>query len=179
MAGFNRVTLIGNLTRDPQSKALPSGITLCEFGLAINRKFKSAVGEDKDDVCYVDCSAYGKQADVLQEYCRKGKPLFVEGRLKYDTWEDKNGGKRSKLTVVVENFQFLGSRDDAAHAGDGDSAASLDRSTDQTRPAGERRQWKPTQNRLFGPGNRERKRGNNPESPVSPQEQFAEADIPF
>jgi single-strand DNA-binding protein len=112
MSSFNRVTMIANLTRDPQSKVLPSQTSLCEFGVAMNRRFRTQAGEDREEVCFVDCSAFGKQAEVIQQYCKKGKQLFIEGRLKYDTWDDKNGGgKRSKLSVVVENFQFLGGRD--------------------------------------------------------------------
>ena len=116
MAGFNRVTLIGNLTRDPQVKNLPNNTVVAEFGLATSRKYRTAGGEDREEVCFVDCAAFGKQAEVIQAYCRKGKQLFVEGRLKYDVWDDKAGnGKRSKLSVVVENFQFLGSRDGAGN----------------------------------------------------------------
>jgi single stranded DNA-binding protein len=90
-------------------KHLPGGTAVAEFGLAMNRKYRTAAGEDREDVCFVDCEAFGKQADTIAQWCRKGKPLFVEGRLKWDTWEDRNGGgKRSKLTVTVENFQFLG-----------------------------------------------------------------------
>jgi len=110
MPALNKVMLIGNLTRDPQTKQLPSNTTLVEFGLAMSRRFKTQSGEEKEEVCFVDCTAFGKQADVIAQYCTKGKPIFIEGRLKYDTWDDKNGGgKRSKLSVVVENFQFLGS----------------------------------------------------------------------
>ena len=77
---------------------------MAEFGLACNRKFKAATGEDREEVTFVDCSAFGRTAEIINQYCTKGKPIFVEGRLKYDTWEDKHGGgKRSKLTVVVEN----------------------------------------------------------------------------
>ena len=101
-ASFNRVMLMGNLTRDPQMRFTPSNTAICEFGLACNRKFKTASGEDREDVTFVDITAFGRQAEVINQYCRKGKPLFIEGRLKYDTWEDKNGGgKRSKLSVVV------------------------------------------------------------------------------
>jgi single-strand DNA-binding protein len=120
MPSFNRVMLIGNLTRDPQSKTLPSNTTVCEFGLAMSRRYRTQSGEDREEVAFVDCSAFGKQAEVIQQYCAKGKQLFVEGRLKYDTWDDKNGGgKRSKLSVVVENFQFLGAPtgSSASHAG--------------------------------------------------------------
>ncbi len=126
MASFNRVTLLGNLTRDPQLKFLPSQTQVCEFGLAMNRKFKLQSGEDREEVTFVDVTAFGRQAEIINQYCTKGKQIFIEGRLKLDTWEDKNGGgKRSKLTVVVENFQLLGGRDDAAggRAGGGGDAA--------------------------------------------------------
>ena len=120
MASFNRVILLGNLTRDPQVKFLPSQMQVAEFGLACNRKFKTASGEDRDETTFVDITAFGKQAELINQYFTKGKPIFIEGRLKFDSWEDKNGGgKRSKLTVVVENFQFVGGRDDAAGGGGG------------------------------------------------------------
>jgi single-strand DNA-binding protein len=100
---------MGNLTRDPAVKHLPSQMVVVEFGLAVNRKYKTADGVDKEEVAFVDCTAFGRQAETISQYCTKGKPIFVEGRLKFDTWDDKQGGgKRSKLTVVVENFQFLG-----------------------------------------------------------------------
>src|SRR5688500_17893477 len=100
---------MGNLTRDPQVKHLPSQMVVVEFGLAVNRKYKTADGADKEEVAFVDCTAFGRQAETISQYCTKGKPIFVEGRLKFDTWDDKSGGgKRSKLTVVVEHFQFLG-----------------------------------------------------------------------
>ena len=81
---------------------------MCEIGLAVNRKYRTKEGEDREETTFVDCEAWGKQAEVLKQYMTKGKPLFVEGRLKLDTWEDKDGGKRSKMRVVIENFQFLG-----------------------------------------------------------------------
>lgn len=109
MASFNRVILIGNLTRDPEVKRLPSDTTVAEFGVATNRKFKTAAGEQREEVCFVDCTAFGRQAEIIKEYCAKGKQLCVEGRLKLDTWEDRETGQnRSKLTVVVENFTLLG-----------------------------------------------------------------------
>src|SRR6266403_743242 len=118
MPSFNKVMMIGNLTRDPQVKNLPSGVVLAEFGLAMSRKYRTASGEDKEEVCFVDCAEFGKQAETIAQWCRKGKPLFAEGRLKYDTWEDRLGGqKRHKLSVTVENFQFLGSRTDDASGG--------------------------------------------------------------
>ena len=121
MPSFNKVVLMGNLTRDPQLKHLPSNLVVDEFGLACNRRYRTAAGEDKEEVAFVDCTAFGRQAETIGQYCTKGKPLFVEGRLKYDTWDDKQGGgKRSKLSVVVENFQFVGA---PRGAGEGGAAA--------------------------------------------------------
>ena len=108
MANLNKVMLIGNLTRDPDLKFTPGNQAVCEIGLAVNRKYRTKDGEDREETTFVDCEAWGKQAEVLKQYMAKGKPLFVEGRLKLDTWEDKDGGKRSKMRVVIENFQFLG-----------------------------------------------------------------------
>ena len=108
MANLNKVMLIGNLTRDPDLKYTPGNQAVCEIGLAVNRKYRTKEGEDREETTYVDCEAWGKQAEVLKQYMTKGKPLFIEGRLKLDTWEDKDGGKRSKMRVVIENFQFLG-----------------------------------------------------------------------
>ena len=120
MASFNKVMLMGNLTRDPQMKYLPSQTAVVEFGIATNRKYKLQSGEDREEVCFVDCTAFGRQGEVINQYCQKGKPIFIEGRLKFDSWDDKNSGqKRSKLTVVVDNFQFIGGRDDAGGGGGG------------------------------------------------------------
>jgi single-strand DNA-binding protein len=109
---FNKVIIGGNLTRDPQLKYLPNQTAVCEFGMAINRKWKSASGEAKEDTTFVDCVSFGKQAEVINQYFSKGKSIFIEGRLKFDTWEDKQSGvKRSKLSVVIESFQFCGGRE--------------------------------------------------------------------
>src|SRR3954468_17511590 len=109
MANFNKIILVGNLTRDPQLKYLPSQMAVVDFGLAVNHKFRTKTGEDREEVCFIDCSCFGKGAEIINQYCQKGKQILVEGRLKYDTWEDKQGGgKRSKHSVVVDNFQFLG-----------------------------------------------------------------------
>ena len=113
MANYNKVILVGNLTRDPQLKYLPSQMAVTEFGLAVNHKYKTKTGESKEDVLFVDCSIFGQGAEIVSKYCQKGKQLLVEGRLKYDSWEDKQGGgKRSKHSVVVDTFQFLGGRQD-------------------------------------------------------------------
>ena len=109
MANFNKVILAGNLTRDPQLSVLPSGTSVCELGMAINRKWKAQTGEMREEVCFVDLRMYGFRAEALNKYTSKGKPLMVEGRLKYDQWDSKEGQKRSKLYVIVDNFEFLGS----------------------------------------------------------------------
>jgi single-strand DNA-binding protein len=102
------VILAGNLTRDPQLSYLPSNTPVAEFGLAINRKWKSQNGEMREETCFVDCSCFGKQAETLNQYMSKGRPLLVEGRLQFQQWTAKDGTKRSKLKVIVEQFQFLG-----------------------------------------------------------------------
>jgi single-strand DNA-binding protein len=117
MPNLNRVLLIGNLTRDPELRVLPKGTSIAAFGLAINREWKDEAGQKKEEVTFIDCEAWGKPAEIIAKYCAKGRPLFVEGRLKLDSWEDKQSGqKRTKLKVVVENFQLLGSRDGNAPA---------------------------------------------------------------
>ncbi len=108
MANFNKVLLIGNLTRDPQLSYLPSQTPVVEFGLAVNRKWTGKDGQSKDETCFVDCRAFGRLAENINKYMTKGRPLFVEGRLSYDTWTAQDGSKRSRHRVVVENFQFLG-----------------------------------------------------------------------
>ena len=108
MANFNRVILMGNLTRDPQLSYLPNQTPVCEIGMAVNRKWRGNDGQQKEETCFVDCQAYGKQAETLNQYMSKGRPLLIEGRLRYSQWEDKDGNKRSKLRVVIDNFQFLG-----------------------------------------------------------------------
>jgi single-strand DNA-binding protein len=110
VASFNRVILAGNLTRDPQLKYLPNNTPVCEFGLATNRKWKDRDGTMKEDVCFVDITAFGKPAEIINQYMTKGRGILIEGRLKFRQWTDKEGKNRSKLDVVAENFQFLGER---------------------------------------------------------------------
>jgi single-strand DNA-binding protein len=108
MASFNRVILAGNLTRDPQLSYTPSNTAVCEFGLATNRKWRDRDGNTKEEVCFVDITAYGRQAEVINQYMSKGRPILVEGRLRFSQWTSKEGQKRSKLDAIVENFTFLG-----------------------------------------------------------------------
>ena len=102
MANYNKVILIGHVTRDPELRSTQGGTQILKFGLAVNRKAK-----DRESTCYVDCVAFGKGADVLHQYVKKGDPLMVDGRLEYSTWEAKDGSKRSKLDVIVDNFQLM------------------------------------------------------------------------
>jgi len=124
MGNFNKVFLMGNLTRDPEMRVTPKGTAICQFSLAVSRSWKDESGQTREETAFVDIEAWGKQGEVISKYCTKGRPLFVEGRLKLDQWEDKTSGqKRSKLKVVLENFQFIGGRGDGAGAGGPPGAA--------------------------------------------------------
>ncbi len=114
MAAFNKVILIGNLTRDPDLRVTNTGLSICKLGLAVNRNYTTKEGDSKDETTYVDIDAFGKQAEILSKYMQKGKPLMIEGRLKLDQWESSDGQKRSKLGVVLENFQFIGGREESS-----------------------------------------------------------------
>jgi single-strand DNA-binding protein len=177
MANYNRIVLVGNLTRDPQLKYLPSQMAVVEFGLAVNHKYRTRDGQDREEVLFIDCSCFGKGAEIINQYCQKGRPLLVEGRLKYDTWEDKQGGgKRSKHSVVVENFQLLGGRDGGGGGGGGGG------------PPADAEMGAPVQSR--GPARPPPQPARPPQSPAaapqpaseppySDQQQFNEDDIPF
>ncbi len=123
MANFNKVILIGNLTRDPQLSYLPSQTAVVDFGLATNRQWKAQDGQMKQDTCFVDCRAFGKPAETINKYCKKGRPLMVEGRLTYDSWTGKDGVKKSKLRVTVETFQFISAGQGAGGAAGQDAPA--------------------------------------------------------
>jgi single-strand DNA-binding protein len=110
MANFNRVILAGNLTRDPELRYTPKGTAVAKLGLAVNRVYTTDAGEKKEEVMFVDVDAFARQAEVISQYLKKGRPILVEGRLRQETWDDKQTGqKRSKLSVVLESFQFLDS----------------------------------------------------------------------
>jgi single-strand DNA-binding protein len=126
MANFNKVILAGNLTRDPEVRYTPKGTAIAKLGMAINRTWKTDTGETKEEVTFVDVDAFGRQAEVISQYLKKGRPILVEGRLKLDQWDDKQTGqKRSRLGVVLEGFQFLDSgRGDGGGGGGGRSGPS-------------------------------------------------------
>ena len=113
MASYNRVVIIGNLTRAPEIRHTTSGQAICQLGMAVNRKWKDAQGQDKEDVCFVDVTVWGKQGESCAKYLDKGSSALVEGRLQFDSWDDQaTGAKRSKLSVVGENVRFLDKKSD-------------------------------------------------------------------
>ena len=129
MASYNKVLLMGNLTRDPEVRYTPKGTAVAALGLAVNRVYTTEAGEQKEEVTFVDIEVWGRQAETAGEYLSKGRPVFIEGRLRLDSWEDKESGqKRNKLKVVAERVQFLGAPKHGAEFKD--SAPG----NDQTRP---------------------------------------------
>ena len=128
MASFNKVILLGNLTRDPEVRYTPKGSAVCDLGVAVNRVYTTDTGEKREEVTYVDVVLWSRLAEIAGEYLKKGRPIFIEGRLQLDTWDDKQSGqKRSKLRVIGETMQLLGSRPGGgtapAEAGDEDRQA--------------------------------------------------------
>jgi len=125
MASFNKVLLIGNLTRDVDMKYTPSGKAVANFGLAINRTYTDANGEKVDDPCFVDIVAWDRLAEVCGDYLAKGRPVFIEGRLQMDSWETEDGQKKTKHKIVAQNIQFLGGTTAKSDA-DGDEGTDGD-----------------------------------------------------
>ena len=159
MASFNKVMLMGNLTRDPEIKYTPKGTAIADIGLAVNRNYTTESGEKREEVTFVDVTLWGRVAEIVGEYCKKGRPLFVEGRLQLDSWDDKaTGQKRSKLKVVGENIQLLGARE-----GSGGGEQSEGRS-----------EARPQQNRPAA-----RPASPPPRPPADPDLDAPEDDIPF
>lgn len=157
MANLNKVMLIGNLTRDPELRVTPKGTAICTFSLAVNRKFKDESGGEREEVTYVDIEAWGKAGENISKYCTKGRPLFVEGRLRLDQWEDKNTKeKRSRMKVVCENFQFLGSGGGRGEGGGGGGGEG-----------GESRSYSPAP------------RASAPSRPAPAQQENLDEDVPF
>jgi len=190
MASFNKVILMGNLTRDPQLRYTPSQQAVCDFSLAVNRRWKSQDGQDREEVSFVDRTAWGRTAEVITQYCIKGKPRMVEGRLKQDSWDDKTTGqKRSKLAVVVETMQLLGSRDGGAGGGGGGSGGGQNYSqegSDDTggEPPAPRQQSRPAPAQQRPPASRgpaPARPAQQPDAqpPFSEEPQFKDDDIPF
>lgn len=135
MASFNKVILMGNLTRDPETRVTATGLTICKLGLAVSRSFTTKDGERREETTFVDIDAFGKQAEVITKYFRKGKPILIEGRLKLDQWEANDGQKRSKMGVVMETFQFVGNRDDSDSSGSNSDSGGYEQSSPPKRQA--------------------------------------------
>lgn len=138
MASFNRVILLGNLTRDPEVRYTPKGTAVTELGMAVNRVYTAENGEKREETTFVDVTLWGRTAEIAGEYLKKGRPVFIEGRLQLDTWDDKQSGqKRSKLKVVGEALQLIGARPGGGGGGGSggdDEAPSAPRSSKTTPP---------------------------------------------
>ncbi|MEI6351419.1 MAG: single-stranded DNA-binding protein [Verrucomicrobiota bacterium] len=180
MASLNKVMLIGNLTRDPEVRYTPKGTAVAELGLAVNRRYTAENGEKREEVTFVDVTLWGKTAELAGEYLKKGRPVYIEGRLQLDSWDDKQTGqKRSKLRVVGEEMQFLGSREggggggesrEGGYSGGGRQGGYSGGEYEDSRPA--RQENRPQQrppSRPSGP----------PKPPVDPDLDVESDDIPF
>ncbi|MDO8265562.1 MAG: single-stranded DNA-binding protein [Candidatus Saccharibacteria bacterium] len=133
MRGFNKVVLMGNLTRDPELRAIPSGQNVCSFSLAVNRTWKNASGEQQEAVDYIDCNVWGKPAEIINQYMKKGSGILVSGRLQQRSWEQE-GQKRSKVEVVVEDFNFVGGGPGEASGSSSTSSSSAPKSSTKNEP---------------------------------------------
>jgi single-strand DNA-binding protein len=173
MPNLNKVMLIGNCTRDPEVKYTPKGTAVAEVGLAVNRSYTTDQGEKREETTFVDVELWGRQAEVAGEYLKKGRSVFIEGRLKLDTWDDKQSGqKRSKMRVVGEMMQLLGSRDGGGGGGGGGGG---ERSYDEESAPPARRPTGPPSQRS-APG----RPAPPPKPPVDPDLDAPEDDdIPF
>jgi single-strand DNA-binding protein len=138
MASFNKVILLGNLTRDPEVRYTPKGSAVCDLGIAVNRQYTLDSGEKREEVTFVDVVLWSRLAEIAGEYLKKGRPIFIEGRLQLDTWDDKQSGqKRSKLRVIGETMQLLGGRPPGAGGGESseEGRASRGKTTPPPKPA--------------------------------------------
>ena len=136
MPNLNKVMLMGNLTRDPEIKYTPKGMAIAQFGIAVNRQWSNEAGEKQEEVTFIDIEMFGRKAEVVGEYFKKGRPIYVEGRLKLDSWDDKaSGQKRSKLKVIGETFEFLGDRQGGGGGGGGGEGEGRPQSRPASRPA--------------------------------------------
>ena len=123
--GFSKVIIMGNITRDPELRSTPSGTQVCSFSVAVNRNYRDSSGEQKDNVSFFDCSAWGKSGEIIAQYAKKGSGILVSGRLEQRSWEDKEGQKRSRVEIVVEDFNFVGggNSDGGSFSGNAKSAS--------------------------------------------------------
>jgi len=125
--GFSKAIIVGNITRDPELRSTPSGAQVCGFSVAVNRNYKDSSGANQESVSFIDCSAWGRAAEIIAQYAKKGSGILVSGRLEQRSWEDKEGQKRSRVEIVVEDFNFVGGNGDGGNSGGsrgGSSAAA-------------------------------------------------------
>jgi single-strand DNA-binding protein len=147
MAGnYNKVLLLGNLTRDIELRHIAGDNAVANIGLAVNRRYRTKEGENREETTFVDCEAWGRTAEVMSKYLAKGRPVFIEGRLKLDQWQDKDGQNRSKIKVVVENFQFVDSGGGGQGGGQGAGGPDV-----QVRSGGGRSQGQPSGGPAYEP----------------------------
>ena len=159
MASLNKVLLIGNLTRDPDVRVMSNGRPLCKFSIALNRSFKDSEGNRKEEVTYVEVECFGPRAEAIGRFFTKGRAIFVEGRLKFDQWESKEGEKRSALRVVLDNFEFVDSKQESQGA---------------SRPSEPVRSSTPAESQQPPPSN-----DNPPASPAPSNDPDLDEDVPF
>ena len=131
MANYNKILLLGNLTRDPQLSYTPNQTAVVDFGLATNRKWTAQDGNQREETCFIDCRAFGRQAENINKYLSKGRMVFIEGRLTFDTWTAQDGSKRSRHRVTVENLQFMPNTGASNSEQQTQSSASLDSNSNQ------------------------------------------------
>lgn len=170
-AGFNKVMLMGNLTRDVEIRFTPANTAVGSFGIAVNRTWRTPEGEKREEVSFIDCEVWGKQAEIMKQYLAKGRPVFLEGRLKLDTWKDKtDGSNRSKLKVVVEEFRFIDSKPGAGGGGGGGGGGASHDSPHDSGPDEYDQSPRPS-----APA----RRGGAGSAPSAPAQPMGEEDIPF
>ena len=190
MADLNKVMLIGRLTRDPQLRFLPNQTPICDFGFAVGRKWKTPTGESKEETTFVDCTIFGKGGEIFNQYMTKGKQCYLEGRLKFDQWDDKTTGqKRSKLNVIVEDFQFLGAPGDGQRAPGGGDEGGGERQSYGGSGGSQRAGGygggsggaarSPSRPPAAATGRPPAQQSPDPEPPYNDEQQFKEDDIPF
>ena len=186
MANLNKVMLIGNLTRDPEIKYTPKGSAIAELGLAINRYYTTESGEKKEETTFVDVTLWGRQAEIAKEYLGKGKPVYIEGRLQLDTWDDKQTGqKRSKLRVTGEQMQLLGARGEGGTSGGGGSFSGGKESQgggdeyDQRPPRSQPPQQRNSGGGAYQQAGGAQRGGGKPQPAAASQEVEEDDDIPF
>ncbi len=160
MASYNRVILMGNLTRDPDMRVTPGGTSICKFSVAVSRQFAGQDGNQREETTFVDVDSFGKQAEVISKFFGKGKPILVEGRLRQDQWETKEGEKRSKLVVVLERFEFVGS---AGGRGEGGESGGRGGDYEEHTP----------------PPRRQAPKSGGHSAPPPPSRQDLDEDVPF